>query len=328
MAYIGLDIGYGFTKMVYSWQETDTLVANQQKFPTAIARINPKTTSSGYNEIDVTEYGGNRYVVGEPAVHVKHNLGTRDINFIKKYGPLFIYEAMKLVAGGRDGNFIAIGLPPADYKLHRKELVHKLGQFTVDGRLINNSVQVLPQAAVALVEWIQQHGSKNDIILADIGFNTLDVVPMHNGKALPGESATINHGGISQVADEVASVLRGQYGLQLNPHETVTAIKDGYVTNYGEKVPIYEEIQSAVAGYVEWIYGQLQDQWGDRLRKSHHLVMIGGGCYILKNRIPEKYKAMTCMLSQPEYANARGYFRVLAHNAGKKSEFKVKSIAA
>lgn len=328
MAYIGLDIGYGFTKMVYSWQDTDTLVANQQKIPTAIARINSKTISSGYNEIDVTEYDGNHYVVGEPAVHVKHNLGTRDINFIKKYGPLFIYESMKLVAGGRDGNNIAIGLPPADYKIHREELVCKLGQFRINGRLINNSIQVLPQAAVALVEWIQHHGSKNDIILADIGFNTLDVVPMHNGKALPGESATINNGGIGQVADEIASVLRGQYGLQLNLHETVTAIEYGYVMNYGKKVAIYEEIQSAVSGYIEWIYGQLQDQWGDRLRKSHHLVMIGGGCYILKKHIPEKYKSMTCMLNQPEYANARGYFRVLAHNAGKRPDFKVKPMAA
>lgn len=328
MAYIGLDIGYGFTKMIYAWQDTDTLVANQQKFPTAIARVSSEIVSTGYNEIDVVEFNGKHYIVGEPAVHAKHNIGTRDVNFMKNYGQLFIYETMRLVTGGQDGNTIAVGLPPADYKNHREELACKLKQFTINGEVINNNISVLPQAAVALVEWIQQHGSRNDIILADIGFNTLDVVPMHNGKALPGESATINSGGISQIADELSSVLRVQYGLQLNLHETINAIEDGYVINYGRKVNILTEIQAAVSGYIEWIYGQLQDQWGDRLRKSHHLVMIGGGCYILQKHIPEKYKDMTQILRQPEYANARGYFRVLAHNAGKQPDFKISTIAA
>ncbi len=312
--YLGLDIGFGWTKVAYAKENGDGMLYGRcQRYPSAIAPVLKQATFLDYaQETRLLEYRGEHFLVGEAAARSAMVMCGRDIEFLATYAPLLCAHALLKLAPEPSGNMIGVGLPPADYRRHKEAFQSTLGRITIGGQALENCVSVFPQGAVAIVEWVQTHGDLKNIILVDIGHNTLDVVPVRNGLTIPDESASISRGGICIITDRLVKVVRNEWEFTLNGPEAAEALRCGVVKKYGEEIDLTKTIRTCVEQYAVYLDGILKEQWGEHLKKVDRIVFLGGGANLIERHLPDRYRKIVKVMPQPEYVNARGYLWAIA----------------
>ena len=106
-------------------------------------------------------------------------------------------------------------------KKHKQIVIDRLSEITVNGETIHLNVDVIPQGVGVLfdyrVDFAGNEIEKTDIdmMVLDVGFNTVDVLPVEDGIAVKNDSGMLEKWGVSRITSELADEIQGEYGLQL-----------------------------------------------------------------------------------------------------------------
>ncbi len=304
---IGLDIGFGDVKIVCDGGRLFS-------FPSAIKYVNDGLDLGAFSKDEEFSYGGRKYLVGEQAL--LGAFSTQSIDFLGRYAPLLAYKAITKI--GEKVDKIGVGLP-LDYYTTRYSapLKKSLGTIEVNGEKMIFDVEVYPQGVGVLLDFrlaengSEAEGSAANMMVLDIGFNTVDVVAVNNGSASKADSGMLERAGIAKITQELSQHLRRETNVSLSDQEAKDVLLQGSISLYGHTKDLSEVIRAITEEYIEWLLNAVQSRWEEHIQRAKVLLVAGGGAYYLKNHIPDKYRTLIQISKKPEFANARGFLKAL-----------------
>jgi Actin like proteins N terminal domain len=307
---LGIDIGFGDTKVTYG--TSDGHIIKQFKFSSSIGI----TKRNEYvQDSRIYDFLDHSYYVGEHSLHLpsENLIDITDYKNLEYYAPLFLYHTLKLIDSTPD--IIVSGLSKAQIQNsgHFKE---GLQSFSVNGEQYNfPEVYILPQGAGSKLT-IDKFGNnfpniQNEFLGAttfvgcDIGFNTLDMFLVTDGKTSPNLFEGIEREGIMKIATEVARKVKELHGRQITLHEAKEIIDSGVYKLRGQKYPFKDYIDEIKKGYLKDLLSLIETKYGKILDKCDFISLSGGGSTIFKStddgfiRVPK---------NKHEYYNSTGFF--------------------
>lgn len=307
---LGIDVGYGDTKVTLG--TSDGNIVKQFKFPSmiGITKRNPHVQDSR-----ICDYQDHSYYVGQDA----HNLPSENLIDITEYknlefyAPLFLFHTLKLLEVTPD--IIVSGLSKAQIENsgHFKE---KLMNFTVnDDTFKFDDVFILPQGAGSKLT-IDKYGNNfpheqqeftgtTTFVGCDIGFSTIDLFMVSDGKTSPNLFEGIEREGVMKIATQVAKKVKELHGRQITLHEAKEIIDTGIYKLRGQKYPFTEYVDEVKKTYLKDLLTLIENRYGSIIDKCDFISLSGGGSTIFNSttdgfmRVPK---------TKHEYYNSLGFF--------------------
>lgn len=291
---------------------SDGQIEKQFKFPSmiGITKRNEHVTDSR-----IYDFKDHSYYVGESAKTLPSEslIDITDYKNLEYYAPLFLYHTLKQINVRPD--IIITGLSKAQIENsgHFKE---GLMNFTVnDDQFVFENVFVLPQGAgskLCIDKYgnnfpnVQQEFTGNTTFVGcDIGFNTLDMFLVTDGKTSPNLFEGIEREGVMKIATLVAKKVKELHGRNITLHEAKEIIDTGVYKLRGQKHPFKDYVDEVKKGYLKELLSLIETKYGKILDKCDFISLSGGGSTIFKStddgfiRVPK---------SHHEYYNSLGFW--------------------
>lgn len=306
---LGFDLGYGDVKICLMMENGDILKIF--KFPSMIG-ITKK--NEFVNDSRIYEYKDYAYYVGENAMHLPSEslIDITSYKNLEYYAPLFLYHTIKLL--GETPDVIITGLSKAQINNsgHFKEA---LMQFTVNSEDFTfKDVFVLPQGAGSKLT-IDKFGGNfpqeqtefmgnTSFVGVDIGFNTLDLFLVTDGKTSPNLFEGIEKEGVMKIATKVAIKVKELHGRNISLQEAKEIIDTGVYKLRGASHPFKEYIDEVKMTYLKELFNLIEEKYGKILDKSDFIFLSGGGSTIFKSTDDGFVKVPK---SKHEFYNSMGF---------------------
>lgn len=301
---IGLDIGYGYTKVASAYG--DYFI-----FKTAVSRFVPERVWG--NSAEYVFVGSEKYVVGNAASEVLSGNFSVSDDFVgtDEYYAIIAYVLEK--CSQKDTKLLVLGLPPGLYTEQRTiELVNKLQNLALynkEGKPIPVPPKVLyiPQGSGIYFSHIFGGFSSDyflNIVVIDIGYYTLDAICFVKGKFLPGVAKSYPAGS-KFLIEKVKESFNRKYGLFISDNLCEALLKNNRIFHFGKEY-VLDTTEIVRQYYHDQVIRAIKDyasnlrQYGTTIDK----VIIGGGSIIWT---PEIKGAI--IVNDPQMANAIGYMK-------------------
>lgn len=299
MLKLAVDVGYGDTKVCVDGN-------NCFKFPSAVKYEEEMWTDYGDSKSDsVYEVDSVKYRVGTSAV--EDAFSTTSESFLMKYSFLLIYHAVKNIEKVKntkiDNVNISMGVSLANWKV-KEQIVENIRRGLSKFGVTVSKISIYPQGRGVLQDMQKRDGN---IVVVDVGFNTLDVLNFKNGQPNPTKSKAIPGFGMVKVISDFSRYLTREYGLHITLQETKDVFLKRAVVVNGEIIDLSEMIKREKKKYSDFIVGEIEAVFGeDYLKKANLVIFAGGGAYYIDNRDMPPNR----VFCQPpyEYSNVRGYY--------------------
>lgn len=306
---LGLDVGFGDLKITLMLE--DGTILHQSKHPSkvGITKKNPHIQDSR-----IYDYKGHSYAVGENALHLpsENIVDIKEYQNLEYFAPLFLYHAIKHI--GEQPDVIVTGLSIAQIESsgYFKET---LQNFEVNGEKFTfNDIFILPQGA-GCVQTIKKFGDNfpqkletfldaANFVLVDIGFNTIDLALVTNGKTSPSLFEGVEKEGVSRIAYKVAEKVKEQHGRMISLAEAKEVIDSGYFKLRGNKHDFGTFLEEVKADYIKNLLQLVEQKYGKVIDKCDFIFLCGGGSALFKTtqngfiRVPK---------TAPEFYNSIGF---------------------
>ncbi|HEM56221.1 MAG TPA: ParM/StbA family protein [Thermodesulfobium narugense] len=282
---IGLDVGFGFTKVA---AEDGT----KFKFPSWIAYFNKLPNS----EIEPIIVDGKEYVVGKDVVFMTQKVEIPDVNIMMNYLPIFIKYIEKEL--DETPTEIVTGVPPRYYTETTIKKVQSMGP-----------IKVVPQGLgiFAKISNHIDHDEGTTVIVIDVGFNTVDylIASRENGRWKKIGLDTIDELGVMQAVKSFREHLPADIMRAKNwtDSQLVDVFEKGLVKFGGSVINLEAYKKIAIENYIEMLKNRLMTSVGNYIFELDNLVLGGGGAHIIKNHLGRP----VIVPDDPQYANAEGY---------------------
>jgi len=219
------------------------------------------------NRIDITNYANLEYYSSLLLYHVLKEIDTPDI----------------IVAGLSKAQINNSG--------YYKESLQK---FTVnDKEFVFDEVYILPQGAGAKIT-IDKFGNhfpveqdeflgKSTYVGCDIGFNTLDMFMVTNGKTSPALFEGIEKEGIMKVATLVAKKVLDLHSRKIGLHEAKQIIDTGVYKLRGQTYDFKTYIDDVKKEYLKDLLKLIEVKYGKVLDQCDFVSVSGGGSALFKS---------------------------------------------
>jgi len=306
---LGIDIGFGDVKVTFG--TSDGNISKQFKFTSTIGITKRNEHVSDSRIYDYKEHS---YYVGENALHLpsENLIDITDYKNLEYYAPLFLFHVIKQT--GFNPDIIVSGLSKAQIENsgHFKE---GLMNFTVNGENFKyDEVYILPQGAGSKLT-IDKFGNNfphpqqeftgtTSFVGCDIGFNTLDMFLVTDGKTSPNLFEGIEREGVMKIATLVAKKVKELHGRQITLHEAKEIIDTGIYKLRGQKHPFKDFVDEVKKSYLKELLALVENKYGKILDKCDFISLSGGGSTIFKStddgfiRVPK---------TKHEYYNSIGF---------------------
>lgn len=290
-------------------------------------------------EFDASGFGLVKYLVG-PNVH-RWGESSQRLDFQRLYeGPQV--KAMTLVGLGLMNPVEPVAILQAlpVEALQKKEVGQAIlaGQrswlvgehvFKLDGRerrVTVSQIKAMPQPLGSYFFWgLDPHGvwikSEDDFnaltVVADIGFNTLDLFGIERGRVI-GHYTGGQNLGMHNAAAGIARQVREQYGIELSLHQADELLQ---VHIAGQEAVVYQNGKHQVAAIVQQALDEAFAGISDFLRAHwkkggyNKVIITGGGAKALRKPLLQQYPA-AFVPTDPVTANADGLARFAARTGG------------
>ena len=157
---------------------------------------------------------------------------------------------------------------------------------------------------------------RRPIGFVDLGGKTLDQgVVMENGAGIYRSRCGTSDVGMLAVYDQLAAMLKAKFGLSNDPPQSYVeeAFRTGTYELFGENHDIKDLLKQACDYYVAAIKTELVKKLGDGSDLGM-VIFVGGGAAALNNiygaeAFKQFMRAKIFVPPQPDYANARGYWK-------------------
>ena len=287
---LGLDIGFGHTKVVYE--------GGKFKFPTWLAYHSPSSIDS----VEVIEWDGKEYVVGEDVKYEPQRIELPDFKEIIKYFPVFMKYVEKKV--GTEIGSVIVGVPPK-----YKDLVEDIKK---KGEGLGLDIQAIPQGVGIYrdnKDRIDQTLEREAFIL-DIGFNTVDYLIVKEDRKVKGD--TIEKFGVMKAVELFKNYLPEElsYLKNFSTSKLMGVFEKGYAVIEGEKIDLNPYKEKAKTSYREMLVNRLKQAVGDFIYETELVIIAGGGAFLFQNGEKETFGKNVYIPSEPEFSNARGFYRL------------------
>lgn len=160
---------------------------------------------------------------------------------------------------------------------------------------------------------------KGSAAVVDIGGRTTDIVKVLRGMAVQKSSSGTANVGVLNFFDELAAAMARNAGVQtLYPgvkaaQFTRAMLADvlaiGRMERHGEKVDLQDEVRHAKQIVVSNLMREIESRVGAGVDLDH-LLFVGGGAAVFEDQIKARYR-MASIVSNPEFANARGMLKAM-----------------
>ncbi len=304
MRKVGVDVGYGWTK-VYTSDAMKKLRSS----------VHPVFVETGlqFSSAPIVEHGGRRYLIG-----THRSVDLRRSDFWKSdYFMVLLLHSLSETVKEREEVLLATGLPVSySTPQAREELKERLtGKHRIgDTYVFIKDVVVTAQSLASLLDYlIVRKGTKFEVdrkrreekvLVVDIGFYTADIVP-YEREVLVEEGMRTIELGVSHLYELVLQELQTKEHPAVPLTEVEEIVRRGYAVIRGEKVPVDLTPHKQV--------------WSERLASiltAHEvelstydtILVVGGGATLVDESV---FGRKVVIPTSPEFANARGYYKLL-----------------
>lgn len=306
---LGIDIGFGDVKLTLMTEDGN--IVKQTKFTSSIGitKRNPHVQDSR-----IYDFKDHSYYVGQNSLHLPSDniIDITDYKNLEYYAPLFLHHSIQLL--GKTPDVIVSGLSKAQIQ-NSGHFKNGLMSYSVNGESYEfKDVFILPQGAGSKLT-IDRYGDhfpdvqdefmgSTTFVGCDIGFNTLDIFMVANGKTSPNLFEGIEKEGVMKIATKVAKRVFEQYGRKITLREAKEIIDSGLYQLRGEKYDFTKFLAEVKKEYLKELLALIENKYGSILDKCDFISLSGGGSTIFKQsedgfiRIPN---------SHHEYYNSIGF---------------------
>jgi len=234
---VAFDLGFGWTKLSLETGESF-------KFPTWLAYY----SNDPIGEVDKVLVDGKEYVVGEDARLERQKITITGIQELLNYFPVFKKFALEKLGVPESEAKIITGLPP----IH-KDKAHILER---------QGVEVLPQGLGIYLDVIDKIDT-NELMIIDIGFNTIDYLVIVNNKRKKGN--TLERQGVIRMIELFRNKLPDDLGYlkQFSFQRLMDVFEKGFANIAGERVDLNPFKEKAIEEFNEVLKTRLKDEIGN-----------------------------------------------------------------
>ncbi|PIP39031.1 MAG: hypothetical protein COX19_09370 [Desulfobacterales bacterium CG23_combo_of_CG06-09_8_20_14_all_51_8] len=330
---LGLDLGFGDVKLALKLDSQNGPAGKPilTKFPTAIAYARDGIIGDLGSDEQKYGFNGKNYIVGNSALQCRDVFSTRDIDFLMTFSPLLAWAALEktlqvqsraldpeVLAAARKR--LCLGMPLAHFHSKRSDLmgIMKKGKVS-DVELPFSSIDVRAQGQGIFFDFILDQAGlpiterlNLNILVVDIGFNTVDVLGVVGGRPSREWSNMLDRGGISRIAEQVGSFLQRELNFELPEQALKDVIQKKEIALYGAVKDVSWPIRKASEEYADWLFNTIRSRWEDFLKQADLLILAGGGAYYVQDEFAAAYpKEFVHVPENPEFSNAVGFLKYL-----------------
>lgn len=307
---LGIDVGFGDIKVTLG--TSDGNITKQFKYTSTIGITSP---NPHVRDSRIYKFKEHSYYVGEDALRLpsENLIDITDYKNLEYYAPLFLYHTIKVL--GVMPDIIVSGLSKAQIE-NSGYYKEALQAFEVnDEKLTFDNVFILPQGAGSKLT-IDKYGDNfpniqetflgtSTFVGVDIGFNTLDLFMVTDGKTSPNLFEGIEREGVMKIATKVAKKVKELHGRDITLHEAKEIIDTGIYKLRGQAHPFKEYVDDVKKDYLKELLQLIENRYGKILDKCDFISLSGGGSTIFKTtdngfiRVPR---------TKHEYYNAIGFY--------------------
>lgn len=307
---LGIDIGFGDVKVIFG--TSDGKIDNKFKFSSAIGITQ---RNSNIQDVRIYDYKDHSYYVGDDALTLpsENMVDITQYKNLEYYAPIFLYHAIKKI--GKKPDILISGLSKAQLN-NSGYFKENLKSFTVNNETMTfDEIYILPQGAGSKLA-IDKYGDnfpnpqtefngQNTFIGVDIGFNTLDMFLVSNGKTSPTLFEGIEHEGIMKIASRLSAKVKENHGRAISLPEAKEILANGYYKLRGQRHDYTQIIKDIKFQYLKELTELIQNKYGKVLDKSDFVFLSGGGSRFFNSddnnffRVPK---------TDHEFYNAIGFY--------------------
>ncbi len=285
------DVGYGDTK--YALVENGNNM--QGKIPTLVA---PIVEPRGFGDSGCMSFGGRSFLVGEDARFAKYVIPTTTEEFLPTYSPLVLAKILK--SKSPEGvDLVVVSLSLRDWE-KKNRLEKSVAGFTVSGTSFTQEVKVFPQG---LGIWVDQ-GSPENAMVVDIGFNTVDVLIVVDGRPRKDLSFAISGMGTTAFLSDVTEFINRRAREDFTTNEVADLVqkKSPLLQRFG----VLDEVKARAVNWFGDVWGRLLSRpvFSRGLKLLDTVVVAGGGARFIQSLPDSRVKVVK---EEPEFANVRGF---------------------
>lgn len=314
---IGLDIGYSHTKAVSGERRVI--------FPSVVGTPErPRFSVGEANQAIVLHTPLGRVQVGEGAVlHSRFLFQREDREWVTSevYHALALAAFSELTAGTKVKVSVVTGLPLAffeDRGAVRNWLlgIHKINREGRVGQVIEvASCHVIPQPFGAILaetldvrgKIVNQDLATGTVGLIDIGGKTTNLLAVHKLSEIARETGSVAVGALDAVKAFQDFVNHHYPGLDLRPHQIISAIVNRTIRYYGRQVDLSRVVEDILEPLAAQVLAEATRLWGNGA-KLDAILIAGGGGLLLGNYIRKHFRHAR-LVSDPVFANAIGFYK-------------------
>lgn len=288
---LGIDIGYSACKCVLMHRDGQTI--KKFKFPTLIGIT--KSNIDGVQNRDIIHFEENFYFIGDKARHLPsaNIIDITEYKNLEYFAPLLAYWAMDIAGVLETGvSKLVSGLSIAQIQ-NSGYFQEALSHYVVNGIEFKNDVLLLPQGAGVKLAFDKFGGNypqeqkeflgESTYVIADIGFNTTDLVLVSDGKTDPNLFEGIEKSGIMKIATQMAKIIDEKHNRKLTLAEAREILDTNTYKLRGQKYNYSNEVKTLKEEYLKEILKTINDKYGGILDKADFIVIGGGGSYLFKD---------------------------------------------
>lgn len=296
---IGIDVGYGHVKACSG--------AGVISFPSAVAKSIPLQYGTG----EILSINGDDFFVGEIALRERvYLLDIRNRNFILSNAWLALLSRALHQSGCKGGNLV-LGIPPGHYTKALagkvEDAVKRVSYAVKNGHVTEVSIEfqkvkAIPQGAGVFFDYVSTSSQlESNILIVDLGYQTLDIVFFEKGKYI--ESAAVSYdSGVSELYERILKYLSSAHGIAGQVRDVERLLSGGRLAC---GVDISDFIEREKKGYLNAVMQMIDNARNDLGIRVEEIVVAGGGAEILRGLLPKGY----FIPENPQFSNARGYYK-------------------
>lgn len=299
---LGIDIGYGDVKVSFK----DRL-GNVTKF-----KFSSIIAEAPFDAIDMPMLEGRRYFMEEEALmrDSKDIIEIVDYQHLEKFSVMFLWKAIeKLKVSPDEIDFIVTGLSLAQYD-NGEKFKKRLSKFKINKETFDfkGKISLLAQGVGAKYA-IDKTFNENSMayLVIDIGFSTIDVVDVINGKVRPENVKGFSNEGIIKIARALQEHIVDNYNEVVSLKEVKEMLVTKTFTVEGQDFDLSEYILKISKRYTEQTMKTLKIRYQREFKKYSKVYFVGGGAHFIDKSISQIIE----VVPEPEYYNSLGnlYFK-------------------
>lgn len=288
MNILGIDEGYGHVKVVVTTENGDIL--KKFKFPSLIGI----TKANQYiKDNKIYNYKDHDYYVGDDASALpsENLIDITEYKNLEFYAPVFLAYAINII--GVMPDVIVTGLSKAQIQ-NSGYFKDALTSFIVNGQKYEfKNIFVIPQGAGSKI-CIDTYGEdfpnkqtdftgKSSYIGCDIGFNTLDMFRVIDGKTSASVFEGIEHQGVMKIASKIAMLIKEKHSRTISLHEAMEVLDSNVYKLRGTSYDFKSEILEIKKQYIKELLELVEEKYGKILDKCDYVFLSGGGSAFFKS---------------------------------------------